>query len=193
MPLPYDLKTLRSLQGKIQAIHRFVSQLFDWCHPFNELLNKSMVFEWNEKYQEAFDEIKCYLSTTPILVPPKDSLPFQLYLLMIDFALGIMLAQKNDLDREQSIYYLNWTLIDYELRYIYMECLCLAIIFVVKKLCYYMLNHMIYMIYCTNHSNIWWAKLITLQEHPSGSCSFQSSILSSLARNRSKDRSLPIS
>lgn len=69
---------------------------------------------------------------------------------MINFALGVMLAQKNDLGHEQAIYYLNWTLVDYKLFYIYMEHLFLAIIFIAKKLHHYMLNHMIYII---SHAN----------------------------------------
>lgn len=73
---PHDLKTLRSLQGKIHTIDHFVSQFFDKYHPFNELLKKGMVFEWSEKYQKAFDEIKYYLTTAPILVPPKDGIHF---------------------------------------------------------------------------------------------------------------------
>lgn len=49
MPPPYDLKSLQNLQGKIKAIHHFITQLFNKFHPFNELLNKGMVFKWNEK------------------------------------------------------------------------------------------------------------------------------------------------
>jgi len=51
MPLPHNVKTLRSLQGKIQAIRRFIAQLSYKCKPFNELLKKDIQFKWSESYQ----------------------------------------------------------------------------------------------------------------------------------------------
>ena len=57
-----------------------------------------------------------------------------------------MLAQKNQQAKEQAAYYLSRTLIDYELRYIYMEKVCLIVVFVAKKLRHYMLNHTTYVI-----------------------------------------------
>lgn len=61
-----------------------------------------------------------------------------------------MLVQKNNQGKEQAIYYLNHTLVDYKIWYIYMEYLCLYIIFMAKKLWYYMLHHTTYII---SHSN----------------------------------------
>jgi len=57
-----------------------------------------------------------------------------------------MLAQKNENNKEQAIYHLIQNLVDYEIRYVYMEKLCLEIVFVTKKLRYYMLNNMNYVI-----------------------------------------------
>lgn len=120
MPLPYDLKTL-SLQGKIQAIRQFIAQLSDKCCPFNSLLKKGMQFDWNKGFQKAFDDIKQYFLNPHVLIPPRNAITFHLYLLATNFALGVMLAQKNDQAKEQAIYYLNHTLVDYELHYVYIE------------------------------------------------------------------------
>ena len=57
-----------------------------------------------------------------------------------------MLAQKNEHNKEQVVYYLSRTLVDYEIKYLYMEKLCLAIILATKKLRHYMLNHTTYVI-----------------------------------------------
>jgi len=72
---PHYLTTLRSLQGKIQAIRCFIDQLLDKYHPLDELLKKGMVFEWNEKCQQDLNYIKHYLITPPILIPHRDGLP----------------------------------------------------------------------------------------------------------------------
>lgn len=76
MLLTHDIKSLKSLQAKIQAIHHFIAQLFDKYHPLNELLKNDMVLKWNEKYQNAFDDIKCYLITLLILSSPRYGIPF---------------------------------------------------------------------------------------------------------------------
>jgi len=110
------------------------------------LLKKGVIFHWGKEQEEALDEIKNYLLTPPVLSPPRENEPFLLYSLATEEALGIILAQKNELNKEQAIYYLSRTLVDYELKYVYMEKLCLAIIFATKKLRHYMLNHTTYVI-----------------------------------------------
>ena len=118
----------------------------DKCKHFTKLLKKGTIFHWGEEQQDALEEIKKYLLTPPVLTPPWENEPFSLYSLTTESALGIMLAQKNEYNKEQAIYYLSWTLVDYELKYVYMEKLCLAIVFAAKKLRHYMLNHTTYVI-----------------------------------------------
>jgi len=68
--------------------------LSDKCKPFNHLLKKGVKFEWIEECQEAFDQIKKYLLSPPVLIPPKPSKPFHLYISATNVAIGTMLAQK---------------------------------------------------------------------------------------------------
>ena len=64
----------------------------------------------------------------PILVPPMPRRPLLLYLSLSDIALGHMLAQLDDSDREQAIYYLSKRMLEYETRYIMIERFCLALV-----------------------------------------------------------------
>jgi len=70
MPSPSNIKQLQSLQGKLQAIRRFILQLSDKCKPFTKLLKKGVVFHWGKEQEESLDEIKNYLLTHPVLSPP---------------------------------------------------------------------------------------------------------------------------
>ena len=45
MPPPTNLRELRSLQGRIQSIRRFISNLAMRCEPFNHLLRKGVKFQ----------------------------------------------------------------------------------------------------------------------------------------------------
>ena len=58
MPPPSNIKQLQSLQGKIQAIRHFISQLLDKCKPFTKLLKKGTIFHWGKEQQDALEEIK---------------------------------------------------------------------------------------------------------------------------------------
>ena len=118
----------------------------DKCKPFNHLLKKGVKFEWIEECQEAFDQIKKYLLSPPVLIPPKPSKPFHLYISATNVAIGTMLAQKNDMNKEQAIYYISRTLVDYEICYVHIEKLCLAIVFATHKLRHYMMNHKTYVV-----------------------------------------------
>ena len=134
MPPLTNLKQLQSLQEKLQAIRRFIVQLSDKCKPFTKLLKKEVEYHWGKEKQDAFDEIQRYLLSPPMLSPPRKDIPFLLYIFATKIAIGTMLAQKNEHDKGQAIYYLSRTLVSYEIKYIYLEKLCLAIVFATKKL-----------------------------------------------------------
>ena len=64
----------------------------------------------------------------------------------IDYSLGALLAQNNDQGHEQAIYYLSKTMIGVEHRYNTIEKECLALVFAVQKLRYYLVGQLIHVI-----------------------------------------------
>ena len=72
------VKEMQSLNGKIATLNRFVSKAKDKCLPFFCTLRKS--FEWTDKCQMAFDNLKAYLSSPPLLSPSKLGEELYLYL-----------------------------------------------------------------------------------------------------------------
>ncbi|WJZ90871.1 hypothetical protein VitviT2T_009987 [Vitis vinifera] len=77
--------------------------------------------------QHAFERIKEYLLSPPVLVPPTPSHPLLLYLSVSEVALGCMLAQLDGSGNEKAIYYLSKRMLDYETRYVTIERYCLAL------------------------------------------------------------------
>jgi len=92
IPTLRNLKQLSSLQGKINSIRRFISQLEDKCRPFTHLLKKDVKFVWDEKYQKAFEDIKKYFLNPPIIVLMDFTKLMYLYIPTILYALGTMLC-----------------------------------------------------------------------------------------------------
>ena len=66
-PPSKNVKEVQSLNGKVAALNRFVSRARDKCLPFFHTLKKS--FEWTVECQQAFEELKAYLSS-PLLLSP---------------------------------------------------------------------------------------------------------------------------
>ena len=67
MTPPRNVNEVQNLNGKVVALNRFVSRATDKCLPFFRTLKKS--FEWTAECQQAFEELKAYLSASPLLSP----------------------------------------------------------------------------------------------------------------------------
>lgn len=96
MPPPKNEKEVRGFLGRIQYINRFITQLTPVCAPIFKLLRNNSQKEWNEECQEAFDQIKKYLSNPPVLVPPVPGKPLLLYLSVTDSSMGAVLGQYDE-------------------------------------------------------------------------------------------------
>ena len=72
MKPPTTKKELQKLIGKINFVRQFISNLSGRIEPFMGLLKikSDDEFRWGAEQQQAFDEIKEYLSKPPVLVPP---------------------------------------------------------------------------------------------------------------------------
>ena len=62
------------------------------CDPVFKLLRKNQHVEWNEECQKAFEKIKEYLTSPPVLKPPRQGKPLILYLALEENTMGAMLA-----------------------------------------------------------------------------------------------------
>ena len=128
MPSPKTLKQLRSLQGKLTYIRRFISNISGRCQPFTRLTKKDVPFIWDNACQEAFNNIKQYLLHPPTLAAPITGRPLILYTTALNESLGALLAQNNDEGKENALYYISRRLIGAEINYSPIEKQCLALI-----------------------------------------------------------------
>ncbi|KAG9450571.1 hypothetical protein H6P81_010536 [Aristolochia fimbriata] len=141
MPEPKTLSELKSLQGHLAYIWRFISNLARRCQPFSHLMKKDAPFEWDESCRRAFQNIKDYLMKPPVLMAPVPGKPLLLYIAAQEKSLGALLAQNDDQGKERPLYYLSHTMVGAELNYSPIEKTCLALIFAIQKLRHYLLAH----------------------------------------------------
>jgi len=117
MPEPKNLKELCGLQGRLAYIRRFISNLVGRCRPFSHFMKKGAPFEWDESYKNAFQNIKKYLSSPPVLGALIPGKPLILYITGQERSLGPLCAQENKESKERAPYYLSRTLVGAELHY----------------------------------------------------------------------------
>ncbi|RVW61644.1 Retrovirus-related Pol polyprotein from transposon 17.6 [Vitis vinifera] len=146
MPVPRTEKEIRGFLGRLQYISRFIARLTDICEPIFRLLRKNQPTVWNDDCQIAFEKIKEYLLSPPVLVPPMPGRPLLLYLSVSDMALGCMLAQLDDSGKERAIYYLSKRMLEYEMRYVMIERMCLALVWATRRLRHYMTEYSVCLI-----------------------------------------------
>jgi hypothetical protein len=105
---PSNKKEPQSLIGKINFIKRFISNLSERIKPFTPLLKlkADQKFVWGEEHQKALDNVKQYLKSPPVLMPPQDKKPFKLYLSANEQAIGSALVQEFE-GKERVIYFLS--------------------------------------------------------------------------------------
>ena len=96
MKPPRSKKDLMKLIGCMAALSRFISRLGDRGLPFFKLLRKSGKFEWNEDASRAFQELKDFLTTPPVLTVPDDGEVLLLYIAATTHVVSTVLVIERD-------------------------------------------------------------------------------------------------
>ncbi|XP_077222180.1 uncharacterized protein LOC143856023 [Tasmannia lanceolata] len=97
-------------------------------------------FEWTPACQEAFDALKQYLQTPPVLAKPEPGEELFLYLAISPTAVSAVLAKQSN-KKEHPVYYVSKTLHGAEVRYLNIEKFALAVVSAVRKLRPYFQAH----------------------------------------------------
>ena len=71
---------MQKLTGRVTALGRFISKLGECALPFFKLMKKKSPFEWTQEAEEAFQDLKRYLTSPPVMVAPRPREPLVLYL-----------------------------------------------------------------------------------------------------------------
>uniref|UniRef100_A0A2N9HRX3 Uncharacterized protein n=1 Tax=Fagus sylvatica TaxID=28930 RepID=A0A2N9HRX3_FAGSY len=143
---PKNTKEVQRLTGRIVALNRFMSRSTDKCLPFFKILKKA--FEWNDECQQAFEELKKYLTEPPLLSPSKRGEELYLYLAVSPTAVSSALIREEE-RRQLPVYYTSKALRGAEERYPPMEKLAFALVTAARKLRPYFQAHTIVLL--TNH------------------------------------------
>ena len=137
---PRTVREVQSLNSKIAAMNRFISKATDKCLPFFRTLRKS--FEWTDECQKAFEDLKKYLSSPPLLSPSKPEEELYLYITVLQAAVSVTLVREEE-GTQRPVYFVSRAFRGAEERYPRMEKLAFALIMAARKLKPYFQAHTI--------------------------------------------------
>nr|CAN71546.1 hypothetical protein VITISV_038074 [Vitis vinifera] len=149
LPSPTTVKGVRQFLGHVGFYRRFIKDFSKLSKPLCELLAKDAKFIWDERCQKSFDQLKQFLTTTPIVRAPNWQLPFEVMCDANDFAIGAVLGQRED-GKPYVIYYASKTLNEAQRNYTTIEKELLAVVFALDKFRAYLVGSFI--IVFTDHS-----------------------------------------
>ena len=98
-----------------------------------------------EECEEAFQDLKKYLVSSPKLSCPKSGEDLYMYLTVFEHAESAVLL-KNQEGTQWPIYYISKMLVDVESRNLPLEKLALALVHATRKLSHYFQAHNVYVL-----------------------------------------------
>ena len=94
LPPPTSVKGIRSFLGHTRFFRRFIKDFSKVAKPLCSLLEHDKPFHFDKECQQAFGELKRALITTPVIISPDWTLPFELICDASDHSVGAVLGQK---------------------------------------------------------------------------------------------------
>jgi hypothetical protein len=138
----------------MSALSRFISRLGEKGMPFYKLLKKVDKFQWTTKSQEALEALKKFLTTPPVLKPPRRATPNQpaedllLYISCTTHVVSTALVverveEGHTYPVQHLLYFIIKVLGPSKMKYPQVQKLLYAVLLTAHKLCHYFDDHKI--------------------------------------------------
>ncbi|KAK1677085.1 hypothetical protein QYE76_037933 [Lolium multiflorum] len=133
---PTTQTEVRAFLGLAGYYRRFVEGFSSIARPMTQLLKKDMKFEWTDKCEESFQQLKSRLTTAPILIMPDITKPFDVYCDASKIGLGCVLMQEG-----KVISYLSRQLKQHEQNYPTHDLELAAVVLALKVWRHYLMGN----------------------------------------------------
>ena len=155
MPMPTDIKQLRSLFGGLSYYRKFLLNMVCRIRPITALLKKGAAFDFTSTTEDTARALLAELATPPILIFPDwdaivdTSRPFRLHCDASTAGLGATLEQEQPDGSVRPIVYISRATLDHEQNWTSMELEAGCIVWSIRRLRRYLFG--VYFLVFTDH------------------------------------------
>ena len=153
--VPCNVTEVRGFIGLCSYYRRFVKNFAEIADPLHALTGKRASFHWDDRCQDAFEELKIRLTTTPILAMPRDDGEYRLDTDASGEAIGAVLSQVQD-GEEKVVAFASRLLSHSERNYCVTRRELLAVVYFIKHFRAYLLGH--HFLLRTDHAALKWLR-----------------------------------
>ncbi len=127
-PVPVTPKELRRFLGMAGYYRSFCKNFSMVVNPLTSLLSPSRTFVWNDECQNAFDNVKALLCSTPVLSAPDVERIFKLEIDASSVGAGAVLVQEDAYGIDHPVCYFSRKFNKHQLNYSTIEKETLALL-----------------------------------------------------------------
>ena len=91
---PKTVREVQRLTGMVAALNRFISRSAEKCYPFFNLIKKGKIFQWGDQSDQAFKQLKAYLTAAPLLATPVNEESLYIYLAASKHSVSAAIVRK---------------------------------------------------------------------------------------------------
>ena len=130
------------------SLNRFISRLGDRGQPFFKLLKKQEKFRWTEEVQRAFDDLKIFLTTLPVLTALASEEPLLLYIAATTHVVSTALVVEREepghvFKIQRPVYFVREVLSESKVQYLQVQKLLYTVLLCSRNLRHYFEAHCI--------------------------------------------------
>ena len=153
-PIPTCIKDVQSFLGFGNFYRKFMPGFSTLAAPLNTLLKKDTVFQWTEETQRSFDSLKQKLTSSPVLMMPDQTRPFQIKCDASKYASEAVLTQQDNNGDRHPVVFLLKTFSETERNYEIYDRELLAIIWALEEWRHYVQGSGHTTIIYSDHQNL---------------------------------------
>lgn len=160
-PQPRTKTDIRSFLGVAGYYQRYIHRYSELASPLTDALRKTepLTIKWDEKKEQAFNDLKKALTSQPVLTAPDYNKPFVIQCDASDRGMGVVLCQKGETGDEHPVLYASRKLTVREEAYSASEKECACLVWAVQKLaCYIAGSHFVIE---TDHCPLTWLQTMS--------------------------------
>jgi hypothetical protein len=149
-----NVREVRQILGLLGYQRPFIRGFAHIAKPLHDLTKKDVPFLWTEECRKALDQLIDQVTSDPVLRHPNPNQQYELYVDASTYALGAVLAQRDEDDKQHAVAYLSRALRAPERNYTIADKEFLAIIEALKRVRHLVKDSPHKLIIYTDHDNL---------------------------------------